>query len=101
MTISKDEFEAIEQLMRQVIREEAVTKKEFEERLKHLPTKDEFYAEMSKFYKNQENLEVDRDLLKHRVFKHTDQIHRIENHLNPPCVFRVSLKSAAKKHMVI
>ncbi|KKQ75630.1 MAG: hypothetical protein US96_C0008G0016 [Candidatus Woesebacteria bacterium GW2011_GWB1_38_5b] len=61
-----------EEMMRKVVREET----------SHLPSKDEFYEEMGKLYKRQNDQEEEIDLLNHRVSKHTDHIDTISKHLN-------------------
>ncbi len=61
-----------------------IVKETMKEEIGHLPTKDEFFKEMGKIYKKQQDLEDEKDMLSHRVKKHTDQIFRIEKHLNLP-----------------
>lgn len=64
--------EIVETRVRQIIREET----------SHLPTKDEFYEEMGKLYKRQNDQEEEIDILNHRVSKHTDHIDTISKHIN-------------------
>lgn len=80
--LSDRQFEAMESLMRQVIREESVTKAEFEEKIKHLPTKDEFYEQMAKVSKRLDDIETDHEVLVDRVSTHSDQIEKMEKQLN-------------------
>ena len=51
MALSDSDFKSMEQLMRQVVREEAVTKEEPDEKLRHLPSKEEFYDQSSELMK--------------------------------------------------
>jgi hypothetical protein len=78
-----DEFRALSDLMREVVREET---KDFvrKEDIKHLLTKEEFYSETAKIYKKLNDIEEERDLLSYRVSRHSDQISRIEKHLALP-----------------
>lgn len=80
--LNGDQFDALENLMRQVVREEAATKED----IRHLPTKDEFYEEMGKVSKRIDNIETDHQVLANRVSKHSDQIDRLEKHNNLPAI---------------
>lgn len=46
--------------------------------IKHLPSKDEFYAETTKILKKMDDLEVEKDLLSHRSSDHSDRIEALE-----------------------
>lgn len=52
------------------------------EDIKHLPTKDEFYAETSKIYKKLEDIEEEKDVSSHQVSRNSDRLDRVEKHLN-------------------
>lgn len=75
-----------------LLREVFVDKVEFDDRVRkivteatgHLPTREEFYEQTEKLYKRQTDLEEEKDLLSHRVSKHSDQIERIEKHVGLP-----------------
>jgi hypothetical protein len=84
MKLTSEDLSAIKDLMEVTIEEKGVTKEEFEERLKHLPTKDEFYTETARIYKQLEGAEEEKDVLTYRVSRHSDQISRIEKHLALP-----------------
>lgn len=74
--------EAVESLVRQVIREEAITKDEFEEKIKHLPTKDEFYESQAKLMKEVKDMREEQSAhmgLHDRIDK---RFVRIEKHLH-------------------
>ncbi len=66
--LDKHEFE---EKVREIVKEE----------IKHLPSREEFLEETGKIYKKQSDLEDEKDVLSHRVSKHTDQISKIEKHL--------------------
>jgi len=48
------------------------------EKIEHLPTKDEFYAEMLKLYKRQDELETEKDVLVSRSADNSSRIDLLE-----------------------
>lgn len=71
--LDKHEFE---EKVREIVKEE----------VKHLPSKEVFFEETGKMYKKQSDFEDEKDILSHRVSKHTDQIGKIEKHLRFPAL---------------
>lgn len=49
-----------------------------ESMIAHLPTKDEFYAEMLKLYKKQDDLEIEKDALVSRTTDNSSRIDSLE-----------------------
>jgi chaperonin cofactor prefoldin len=49
-----------------------------DERLSHLPTKDEFYKQTGEIIKRLDNLDEETDVLSHQVSKHDDRIEDLE-----------------------
>ena len=74
-TLDSDDLKAIKNLI------EVTFDEKLDEKLSHLPTKDEFYEETSKILKRLDDLEKEKDVLSHQVSGHSDQIEKIESHL--------------------
>lgn len=57
---------------------EDVVEEKLEEKLKFLPTKDEFYTETAKLMKEVQNMREEQETLTYRVSTHSDQIDTLE-----------------------
>jgi hypothetical protein len=77
--LDDEDMKAIKDLMEVTI-DEAIEKNELVTKsdISHLPTKDEFYEQTEKILKRLDDLEVDKDLLSHRVSDHEDRITNLE-----------------------
>jgi len=72
-------YEGIKIFVRQVIREEAITKEEFEEKIKHLPTKEEFYDSQAKLMKEIKDMREEQAAhmaLHTRIDKRLDRVEK-------------------------
>lgn len=76
MAITSDEFDQLKNLMRIVVEE--VIDQKLLEKIGNLPTKDEFYQQTLKILKNQEDLEIEKDLLSAHSSEHFDRLEKLE-----------------------
>jgi hypothetical protein len=82
--VKKEDLTGIGELVEIAIEEKAVTKEEFEERFKHLPTKDEFYNAEARLMKELKAIREEQAVTSHILSSHEDRISRIEVHLDLP-----------------
>lgn len=68
MTITQTEFEEIEKLIRDTVKEE----------ISHLPTKDEFYKWMDKLMSELKSIREDHTVLIGQVTRHTQEIESLQ-----------------------
>jgi predicted nuclease with TOPRIM domain len=52
-----------------------------DEKLSHLPTKDEFYTKMDEVMGELKTIREEQTLISHKVSNHEDRIEKIETHL--------------------
>lgn len=74
------DISAIENLMKVVIeRSDLVSKKDLEQMISFLPTKDEFYEETLKLYKKLEDMEMEKNVLVRQVRRQDERIDSLED----------------------
>lgn len=87
--LTKHEFKAELRQEIEKIRQEMATKADLEDLRKefsHLPSKDEFFQEMEKLYKRQDDSETEHSILNAKVAQHSRQIARLEKHTKLPAL---------------
>ena len=79
MALTDNDLKALKDLM-EVTFEEKLDEM-LDEKLSHLPNKDEFYKQTGEIIKRLDNLEVEKDVLSHQVSNHEDRTKNLETHL--------------------
>ena len=72
MPLTKQDLSQIKTVVEDVVEEK------FNEKLKFLPTKDEFYTETAKLMKEVQDMREEQDTLTYRVSTHSDQIEDLQ-----------------------
>ena len=67
--------------MRHVVRDEAVTKEEFEERVRHIPTKEEYYKREDEMMTELKAIREEQTVHSHQVSNHEDRLQVVESKL--------------------
>jgi hypothetical protein len=73
-----------ENLVKQIIADEETLARKDD--IKNLPTKDEFFTEMDELMKEVKTSREEQSMLSNRVSIHSDQLERIEKHLDLPAL---------------
>lgn len=76
MALTKKDLDAIQDLVGVTVDE--VLEKKLEEKLKHFPSKDEFFSKMDEIMKELKGIREEKDVLSHQVSRNTDRITRLE-----------------------
>ncbi|MGD8744237.1 MAG: hypothetical protein PVJ52_01415 [Candidatus Woesebacteria bacterium] len=63
---------------------EKIVDERISERIKYLPTKDEFFTKMDELMSESKNIRENTDSLTYRVSKHEDRISKIKKRISSP-----------------
>lgn len=74
MTLTQNDFDEVEEVVRVVVREET----------KNLPTKDEFFSKMDELMTEVKKIMEEQQIQAHQIARHSDRLDRVENHLKLP-----------------
>ena len=77
-------LEAVKGIIKVTIQEEAVTKDELREQIKHLPTKEEFYKSQDELMAEVKKIREEQPVQAHQISRNADDIRKIKKHLNLP-----------------
>jgi len=82
--LSDEQLEALGELMRQVLRDEGVTKEELREAISHLPTKEEFFSKMDELMTEVKKIGEEQPVQAHQIARNSDRLDRVEKRLKLP-----------------
>ena len=80
--MTDDQYKALVGFIRLTIEE--ILDEKLDEKLKYLPTKDDFFTRMDKLSKEIKDFREEMTTQKHQVHRNTKRLDRVEDHLHLP-----------------